>query len=222
MEHVAVSESEQLLELQAAALKAAANAIVITDHKATIVWVNPAFEQLTGYLSQEVIGQSTRLLKSGQHAPSFYKNLWDTILSGKKWQGNLSNRRKDGTLYAEEMTVTPVRDHSGEIAHFVAIKQDITERKYAEQEILLKTALLGAQAEASLDGILAVDEANKIILSNQPFAIMWGVPPALIRAGDDKQLLQYVTNQVENPKMFLDGWSICITIGKKRAGISSG
>jgi diguanylate cyclase (GGDEF)-like protein/PAS domain S-box-containing protein len=205
VEHVAVSESEQLLELQVAALKATANAIVITDRKGTIVWVNPAFEQLTGYLSQEVIGQSTRLFKSGQHAPSFYKNLWDTILSGKKWHGNLTNLRKDGTLYAEEMTVTPVRDHSGEIAHFVAIKQDITERKYAEQEILNKTTLLGAQAEASLDGILAVDEANKIILSNQPFAIMWGVPPALIRAGDDKQLLQYVTNQVENPKMFLDG-----------------
>jgi PAS domain S-box-containing protein len=105
-EQVAVSESEALLALQAAALKAAANAIIITDYKATIVWVNPAFEQLTGYLSQEVIGQSTRLLKSGQHAPPFYKNLWDTILSGKKWQGNLSNRRKDGTLYAEEMTIT--------------------------------------------------------------------------------------------------------------------
>ena len=196
---------KQLLDLQAAALKAAANPIVITDREATIVWVNTAFEQLTGYSSQEAIGQSTRLLKSDQHPPSFYKNLWDTILSGNKWQGDLVNRRKDGTLYPEEMTITPIRTEVGEITHFVAIKQDITESKNTERQILFKTVLLETQAEATLDGILAVDEANKVILSNQQFANMWRVPPALIRAGDDKQLLQHVTNQLEDAQEFLAG-----------------
>jgi diguanylate cyclase (GGDEF)-like protein/PAS domain S-box-containing protein len=204
VEHVAVSESEQLLELQGAALKATANAIVITDRKGTIVWVNPAFEQLTGYLSQEVIGQSTRLLQSGQHSPSFYKNLWDTILSGSRWQGGLVNRRKNGTLYSEEMSITPVRHRAGDISHFVAIKRDITETKNSERELLVKTALLEAQAEATLDGILAVDEADKIILSNERFAIMWCLPAALVSAGSDKQVLQFVTDQIEDSKKFLD------------------
>jgi diguanylate cyclase (GGDEF)-like protein/PAS domain S-box-containing protein len=203
-EDLARSESEQLVELQAAALKAAPNAIVITDRGAKIVWVNNAFEQLTGYSSQEVVGQSTRLLQSGQHSPSFYTNLWDTILSGSRWQGALVNRRKDGTLYSEEMSITPVRDRAGDITHFVAIKRDITESKNSERELLVKTVLLEAQAEATLDGILAVDEANKIILSNQRFAIMWCLPPALVSRRSDKQVLQFVTDQIEDPKKFLD------------------
>jgi PAS domain S-box-containing protein len=188
LEDLARSESEQLVELQTAALKAAPNAIVITDREAKIAWVNYAFEQLTGYSSEEVVGQSTRMLQSGQTSPSFYKNLWDTILSGTRWQGGLVNRRKDGTLYSEEMSITPVRDRAGDITHFVAIKRDITESKNWERELLVKTALLEAQAEATLDGILAVDEADKIILSNQRFAIMWCLPPTLVNRGSDKQL----------------------------------
>jgi PAS domain S-box-containing protein len=204
-EDLARGESEQLVELQAAALKASPNAIVITDREAKIVWVNCAFEQLSGYSSQEVVGQSTRLLQSGQHSPSFYKNLWDTILSGSRWQGGLVNRRKDGTLYSEEMSITPVRDRAGDISHFVAIKRDITASKNSERELLVKTALLEAQAEATLDGILAVDEADKIILSNRRFAIMWCLPPELISTGSDKQLLQFVTDQIEDPRKFLGG-----------------
>lgn len=222
LEDLARKESEQLIELQTAALKAAPNAIIITNREAKIVWVNNAFEQLTGYSSQEVVGQSTRLLKSGKHSPSFYKNLWDTILSGTRWQGGLVNRRKDGTLYSEEMSITPVRDRAGEITHFVAIKRDITETKNSERELLVKTALLEAQAEATLDGILAMDEADKIILSNQRFAIMWSLPPALVSTGSDKQLLQFVTDQIEDPKKFLNGGRICTTIVKKKAGTNSG
>jgi PAS domain S-box-containing protein len=203
-EDLARSEREQLIELQTAALKAAPNAIVITDREARIIWVNNAFEQLTGYSNQEVVGQSTRMLKSGQHSASFYKNLWDTILSGASWRGGLVNRRKNGTLYSEEMSITPVRDRAGEITHFVAVKRDITESKNSERDLLFKTALLEAQAEATLDGILAVDEADKIILSNQRFAIMWCLPPALVSTGNDKELLQFVTDQVENPNKFLD------------------
>jgi diguanylate cyclase (GGDEF)-like protein/PAS domain S-box-containing protein len=199
-----VSDRERqrrLMNLQVAALKEAANAIIITDRDANIVWANPAFERLTGYPTQEVIGQSTRTFKSGQHPPSFYQELWSTVLSGNKWQGEIFNRRKDGSLYWEEMTITPVRDEAGEIANFVAIKQDITKSKQVDQEILFKTALLEAQAEASIDGILAVDEDNRIILSNQNFADIWAVPNG-IRTGDDARLLQHVTDQVENPQQF--------------------
>lgn len=201
---MANEQAQELLKLQAAALKATANAVVITDREANIVWVNAAFEQLTGYSGQEAIGQSTRLLKSSVNSPSLYKDMWETILAGDRWQGDLVNRRKDGTLYVEEMTITPIPNQAGEIAHFVALKQDITKKKGWERELQFKTALLEAQTEATLDGILAVDEAAKIVLSNQHFATIWGIPPALIQAADDKPLLRYVRDQVEDPKAFLD------------------
>jgi diguanylate cyclase (GGDEF)-like protein/PAS domain S-box-containing protein len=124
-----------LLQLQAAALEAAANAILISTRDGTIIWVNKAFEQLSGYTRDEALGQSTSLLKSGQHASPFFQDMWGTILSGQRWQGELLNRRKDGGLYLEEMTITPVSDGTGGITHFIAIKLDITDRKRAEEQI---------------------------------------------------------------------------------------
>jgi diguanylate cyclase (GGDEF)-like protein/PAS domain S-box-containing protein len=158
-------QAKQLLDLQSAALKAAANAIVITDRDATIVWVNAAFEQLTGYSSDEVIGQNTRLLKAGQHPPSFYKNLWDTILAGNQWRGELVNRRKDGTIYWEEMAITPIRNRSGEIAHFIAIKQDITERKRSEEQLYM----LAQAVKNSCEFIGVADPEGRITFSNRAF-----------------------------------------------------
>jgi two-component system, cell cycle sensor histidine kinase and response regulator CckA len=126
---------EQQLHLQAAALESAANAIVITDRDSTIVWVNPAFSKLTGYSAEEVLGKTPRILKSGHHEPGFYKGMWQQLMSGSVWHGDLFNRRKDGSLYLEEATITPVRATGGDISHFIAIKVDITERNRAEQEL---------------------------------------------------------------------------------------
>ena len=122
------------LHLQAVALQSAANAIAITDRHGIIQWVNGAFTQLTGYSEAEAIGQNPRALKSGMHDDAFYKAMWDTILAGRVWHGTLVNKRKDGGLYTEEMTITPVKDGAA-ITNFVAIKQDITERERAEEEI---------------------------------------------------------------------------------------
>jgi PAS domain S-box-containing protein/putative nucleotidyltransferase with HDIG domain len=139
----ALSEAENLgerkrvesnLRLQSAALEAAANGIVITNDKGIITWVNPAFTQLTGYTAEETIGQNPRILKSGKHAPEFYGEIWKTILSGQVWHGEIINRRADGTFYTEEMTIAPVCQEQGEISHFVAIKQDISNRKQYEME----------------------------------------------------------------------------------------
>ena len=127
-------QAEEQLHLQATALASAANAMLITDRTGTIIWVNPAFTTLTGYTPEEAIGQTPSLLKSGKHDPSFYQHLWGTILSGRVWSGETTNRRKDGRLYTEEQTITPVRNERGEIAHFIAIKQDVTERKRLEAE----------------------------------------------------------------------------------------
>jgi PAS domain S-box-containing protein len=127
--------AEHRIRLQAAALESAANAIVITDRQGVVHWVNGAFERLTGYPSAEIVGRTLQVLKSGRQPAEFFQGMWKTILEGKVWQGEVVNRRKDGSLYHEEMTVTPVRDVQGEITHFIAIKQDVTQRKQAEEAL---------------------------------------------------------------------------------------
>ena len=130
-------QAEQQLYLQSSALESAANGIVITDREGSIIWANPAVTQLTGYTFEETVGQNPRVLKSGKHDELFYKNLWETILSGKIWHDDIINKRKDGSLYTEEMTITPVKDAAGgEITHFIAIKQDVTERRRMEENLL--------------------------------------------------------------------------------------
>lgn len=123
------------IRLQTAALEAAANAVVITDRNGIIRWANLGFTHLTGYSSAEVCGLTPRVLKSGQQPPSFYRLLWSTILAGQTWQGEIMNRRKNGSLYREEQTITPVRDADGAISHFIAIKQDVTERRRHEEQL---------------------------------------------------------------------------------------
>jgi PAS domain S-box-containing protein len=127
--------AEEQVNLQFSALTAAANAIAITDRAGKIEWVNPAFTRLTGYSTDEAIGRNPRFLKSGQHPPEFYAGLWQTILAGHVWHGELVNKRKDGNFYTEDMTITPVRGADGQIAHFVAIKQDVTERRLLEDQL---------------------------------------------------------------------------------------
>ncbi len=125
---------EEKMRWQHTALESAANGIVILNVHGQILWVNPAFQALTGYSSEEAIGKNPRILKSGKHDASFYKDLWDTILAGKVWCGEIINKRKDGSFYTEEMTITPVKTDTG-ISHFIAIKQDITSRKQYEEKV---------------------------------------------------------------------------------------
>jgi PAS domain S-box-containing protein len=126
-------QAGEQLRLQSVALSSAPNSIMITDRQGNIQWVNPAFTELTGYRLEEVIGKNPRILKSGKQAPEFYQNLWQTILAGEDWHGELVNRRKDGSLYVEDAMISPVFNEENEITHFVALKQDITARKELEK-----------------------------------------------------------------------------------------
>jgi PAS domain S-box-containing protein len=161
--------AEEQLRLHATALEAAANAIVITNRDGTIVWVNPAFTEFTGYTLEEAAGQKPSIIRSGEHDAAFYKTLWDTILSGQPWQGEMINRRKDGTTYFEEQTITPVMDETGEITNFIAIKQDVTERKQAEEALSESQERYHDLIENSLDIIYTHDldgnytSANKAV-----------------------------------------------------------
>ncbi len=154
-EKTRLQEMAEAMRVQAAAVAAAANAIVITGRDGRIVTINQAFTDLTGYMPEEAIGQTPRILKSGQQDEAFYRELWKTILSGNVWRGRLVNKRKDGSLYTEEMTITPVPGEQGRITHFIAIKSDVTERVRVQQ------ALKQAKAEAE-----AANEAKSSFLAS--------------------------------------------------------
>ena len=127
--------ADDRLRLQAAALQAAADSIVISDSHGKVLWTNPAFTELTGYSADEIVGKNLRLLKSGAHGSAFYANLWEQIRGGKIWRGEITDRRKDGRLYTEEMTITPVRVNGEKITNYIAIKHDVTARKVAEASL---------------------------------------------------------------------------------------
>lgn len=127
--------TEQALLVREVALKAAANMVVITDADGIVQWVNPAFTQCTGYTFDEIVGGSTNILNSGKLDEEFFRDMWETIRAGKVWRGEFINKRKDGTLYMDEATITPVKDDAGNIVQYIAIKQDVTERKQAEDRL---------------------------------------------------------------------------------------
>lgn len=134
---IASRQARTQLELHEAALIAAANAIAILDVDGTVEWVNPAFCQLTGYSEPEIVGQSLRFLRTEAQSSEFYTLIWERVRSGKTWRGELRSRRKDGSIYQEEMTLTPVRTRrDGAITHYIAIKLDIEERKELERRML--------------------------------------------------------------------------------------
>ncbi len=128
--------AEEIINLQNSALDTAYNGIVISTKDGTIVWCNKAISRITGFNKDELIGSNPRLMKSGKHSESFYKNLWYTILNGQVWSGEIINKKKNGTEYYEDVTITPVKNIDGEVTHFIAIKQDITERKNFENQII--------------------------------------------------------------------------------------
>ena len=163
--------ADEQLRLQSAAVQAAANTIVITDRAGKIIWVNPAFTQHTGYSLAEALGQNPRLLKSGKQDAAFYQGMWETILAGKVWHDTIVNRRKDGTLSRDDLTITPITDATGAITHFVGIKQDITEQTRAQEGLQASELRYRRLFESAKDGILILDAISGKIIDVNPFLI---------------------------------------------------
>ena len=122
-------------QLLASAVEQAAEMILITDPAGSIQYVNPAFESVTGYSKEEVLGRNPRILKGGEHEPAFYEDLWKTISGGKAWEGHFVNKRKDGTHYTEDATISPVHDATGRIANYVGVKRDSTREHLLEEQL---------------------------------------------------------------------------------------
>jgi two-component system, cell cycle sensor histidine kinase and response regulator CckA len=179
-----LSATQEQLQLHSTALENAANAILVTDPKGTILWVNPAFTNVTGYSSAEAIGNNPRLLKSGRHDTAFYKQLWGTILSGNTWRGDFINRRKDGSVFFGEHTISPVRSKSGTVTHFVGIMNDVTKRKQAEQELRVAHDQLQRLLEYSpavLYTLSVEGETQTPVLVGANIERLLGVPQAVAK-----------------------------------------
>ena len=162
--------------LQNSILNATANAILVTDRNAVITWVNPAFSTLTGYTLEEAINKKPReLVRSGKQDIDFYKNMWRIIMSGKVWQGEIINRRKNGSLYTEEMTITPLKDADGVISHFIAVKQDISARKQADERLRESEEKHRTFIEQTSECITLIDEQGNIIEWNHAREMLTGL-----------------------------------------------
>lgn len=169
-------EVERQLRLQTLAIESAANGIIITDQHANIIWANSAFSEMTGYPMEALLGENMRLLKSGAHASDFYKELWETVSSGRVWQGTMTNRRKDGSTYVEEQTITPVLNRAGKITHYIAIKQNIDARQQAQKALEDERQRLFSLLN-ELPAIVYLKDPNyRIRFANREFITQFGPP----------------------------------------------
>ncbi|GAB4232630.1 MAG: PAS domain S-box protein [Deltaproteobacteria bacterium] len=163
----------------AMAVEQSAEAMVVTDTEGTIVYVNPAFERITGFSAAEAVGKNPRILRSGRHDGSFYAGMWSALRRGEVWTGHFISRRKDGSLYEEDATISPVRDASGEIVSFVAVKRDVTRLVSLEKQLRMaqKMESVGTLAGGiahdfnnALTGIVGFGEMLRLRLGNDPKA----------------------------------------------------
>jgi PAS domain S-box-containing protein len=177
-------------------------------------WVNPAFTALTGYTPEEAIGKNPRqLVKSGKHDRMFYKTMWEPILAGQVWRGETINRRKDGSLYVEDQTITPVRNESGKITNFIAIKQDITERKQAEEQTRKKDERHRNVIESIFkfvpEGVLVLTESQNLLKHNKAFDdIVQKYAPLL--GYTEQELAEKIVEQLRSKILSGDTTEICI------------
>lgn len=198
--------------LESAALQAVANAVMITDRAGVIVWTNGAFTTITGFTTDEALGRTPGdLLRSGEHNLAFYQALWGTILAGDVWRGEMINRRKDGSRYTEEMTITPLMDPSGTISHFIAIKQDITHRRTLEAQLqqaqkMESVGLLAGGVAHDFNNMLGVilgtvDLAMEEVDATQPIhEELLEIRMAAVRSADlTRQLLAFARQQTIAP-----------------------
>ena len=168
--HDSAIESGNQLRKYFMAIEQSGSTIVITDNQGNIEYANPRFEQTTGYTAEEAIGQNPRILRTDKHFDDYYSNLWKTISNGDVWTGEFLNRRKDGSLYWEAATIAPIVDQDGKVTNYVAIKDDITARRKAEEQLLR----LSQAVEQSGNSITILDKSGRVEYVNSGFTKISG------------------------------------------------
>lgn len=196
------------------AIRSTPAAVMITDLEGKIEYVNPKFTDITGYDAREVLGRNPRVLKSGLQSAGFYRAMWETLRQKKAWLGEICNRKKDGTLFWEEVAIAPVRNGGGKVSHYVAIETDITSRKQAAEELQQaeeslrhQEILLRAMAGAAPSAFYVVDNrTDEILFFNERFCELWGLSALRERMLNGKilhsDLLTHFMAPVEHPASF--------------------
>jgi PAS domain S-box-containing protein len=171
--------AEEQLRKLSRAVEQSPGSVVITDRGGNIEYVNPKFVQLTGYTLEEALGKNPRILKSGEHRAEMYEQLWRTILSGGEWRGEFHNKKKNGELFWESVAISPIRNAEGAITHFLAVKEDITERKRAEEALGRSNRELRAISNCNLTLLHATDEPSllqeicRIVCEEAGYRVAW-------------------------------------------------
>lgn len=193
------------------ALRQTCEVFYLTDADGTIVYVNPAFEKLTGYSREEVLGKTARVLKSGEHSLEFYKAMWATLKSGQAWRGRLVNRRKDGSTYLDEQRICPIRDEQGRVAYFLSIRHDITRERQLEEQLnhsqkMESLGLLAGQLSHDFNNLLTVIIGSMELISEdlKPGTVGNKLASEILRSSKEsanliKQLLVFARRQESKP-----------------------
>jgi len=184
-------QTQERLRKLSVAVEQSPVSITITDSQGNIEFVNPKFLEITGYTFEEVKGKNSRILKSGNHSKAFYKELWDTITSGKIWRGQFHNRKKNGELFWEDATIGPIKDENGKITHYVSMKVDITEKKLLEEQLSQAQKLEGI---GQLAGGIAHD-FNNILTAINGYAEM-----ALMKLDKDNRVYRDIKYVLDSAK----------------------
>ena len=173
------------LIISSAAVEQSPSVVVITDLEGNIEYVNPKFSELTGFTKEEALGKNPRILKSGYFKDSIYKELWDTISSGGEWRGEFHNKKKNGEFYWEAASISSIKDNNGSIKHYLAVKEDITEKKNIEEALLRSERRLKDVQRVALIGTWERDEiSKKAYWSDENYRIL-GLEPGEIEPSLD-------------------------------------
>ncbi|MGO8701218.1 MAG: PAS domain S-box protein [Limisphaerales bacterium] len=178
--------------------------VAITDPQGRITHVNDKFCAISKYAREELLGQDHRILNSGYHSKEFMHHLWTTIGQGQVWHGEIKNKAKDGTFYWVDSAIVPCLGLDGKPRRYVAIRNDVTERKRAEEALRWRTTLFEALVESSLDGILVVDSQGKKILQNQQLNDIWKIPPHIAQDPDDAKQVKFIAPLTKNSHQFAE------------------
>ncbi len=184
------------------AIQQSPSSIVITNTDGIIEYVNPKFTQITGYSFDEAVGKNPRFLKSGTHDNFFYEDLWKTILSGQDWRGEFHNRKKSGEQYWEEAIISPLFNENGEITHFIAVNEDITEKKIMLEQIVESESRFRSIWENSLDGMRLLDENGIIVDVNEAYCKLVGMSNNQLRGKPLNVIYEIRDNSDEAVKKF--------------------
>jgi len=206
-----MEKNPAIVSLIMRALRQTCEVFYLTDAEGTIVYVNPAFERLTGYSCEEVIGKTARVLKSGEHSLEFYKAMWATLKSGNPWRGRLVNRRKDGSTYLDEQRICPIRDEAGRVTHFLSIRHDITRERQLEEQLnhsqkMESLGLLAGQLSHDFNNLLTIIIGSMELIGEdlKPDTVGHKLASEILRSSKEsadliKQLLIFARRQESNP-----------------------